>query len=277
MLSLFVSLAVLATLAVSCSATDAPIQQRIALLPDGMTVSWSTTSALSGSPMVMYGLEANLLSMNASGTSSHYASSTTFFHHVELHGLKPNTTYYWQAQAQTKPTPTLHFITQPAMTTPGDGNFSVAIYGDLGIDNSEDTVRLLRQMARGKEVDLFWHVGDLSYADDHSDTTLSYEQIMEGWLYNMTEVWDETPYMSAAPRTHTPNTASPHASFLLPTPLLTPPSSSPILLPPVPVSVQVLPRQPRERGWSQQHRQPAQLHLVPRALPHAVRPVRFVL
>ena len=152
--------AVVATLALSCVATDRPIQQRIALLPDGMTVSWSTESPLDGPPQAFYGLSPNSLTSSAHGFSAHYDSSTTYFHHVELHGLMANTTYYWQVNATTKPSPTLSFMTQPAMKTADDGKFSVAIYGDLGIDNSVDTLRLMRRIARNKEVELFWHVRD---------------------------------------------------------------------------------------------------------------------
>ena len=192
------TLAVLASLALSaCLADDTPIQHRIALLPDGMTVSWSTTGPMSGPPSVGFGLERTVLSSSAAGLTEHYDASVTWFHHVELHGLKANTTYYWTVLNASNKTvsPTLSFKTQPAMETAGDGAFSVAIYGDLGIDNSVDTVNLLRRMARQKAVDLFWHVGDLSYADDHSETTLSYEEIMEGWMHNMTGVWDESPYL----------------------------------------------------------------------------------
>ena len=113
--------AVVACLALTCTASDRPIQHRIALLPDGMTVSWSTDSPLDSRPHALFGLSSNELSSSAYGYSSHYESSTTYFHHVELHGLTANTTYYWQANSTSKPSPMLSFTTQPAMQTADDG------------------------------------------------------------------------------------------------------------------------------------------------------------
>ena len=200
MLSSFV-FAVLVTVLFACCvvADDRPIQHRIALLPGGMSVSWSTVGPMDALPQVRYGLSRSMLDSNKSGITRHYESSTTWFHHVELHGLQPNTSYYWQPIVAKGETPILRFTTAPSEPKAGEGEFSVAIFGDLGVDNgqgSEYTLPHLRQLARSREVDLFWHVGDLAYADDHADTSYTYEQIMEGWFHNMTEgIWTETPYM----------------------------------------------------------------------------------
>jgi phosphodiesterase/alkaline phosphatase D-like protein len=153
---LFLTTLVLLSTFISITADDRPIQHRIALLPDGMTVSWSTTSPLTTLPTVHYGSDRDSLTTNATGFSAHYNSSTTYFHHVEIHGLKPNTTHYWQVVCDAKQSPVLSFHTQPAMEVEGDGKFSVAIYGDLGIDNSVDTLNLLRRIAHHKQVELFW-------------------------------------------------------------------------------------------------------------------------
>ena len=132
----FALVALLIVCSVLVSGDDRPIQQRIALLPDGMTVSWSTVGPMEAAPSARYGLKRTDLSTNVTGITRHYESSTTWFHHVELHGLQPNTTYYWQPITESR-TPVLKFITAPPVPASGEGEFSVAIYGDLGITNSE--------------------------------------------------------------------------------------------------------------------------------------------
>jgi hypothetical protein len=190
-------LLVLLSFAALVVCNDVPIQHRIALLPDGMTVSWSTQGKSTIKPQVRYGTDPTHLDQHENGLSQHYESSTTYFHHVELHGLATNTRYYWQVMTSSNDTksPVHAFYTQPDVSKEA-GTFNVAIYGDMGIDNSDNTLTLLRELADKRQVDLFWHVGDLSYADDHARTDLTYEQIMEGWMNNMTNhIWTETPYM----------------------------------------------------------------------------------
>lgn len=158
---------------------DIPIQHRIALLSDGMTVSWSTHGKADIKPEVRYGLNPNALKTNAKGITTHYKSSTTYFHHVELHELTPDTRYYWQVvtKLNTTNSPIHAFLTQPDVTKGEAGNFSVAIYGDMGIDNSDNTLRLLRDLANKKAVNLFWHVG---YVDCLSNRMSYIDQIH--WL-----------------------------------------------------------------------------------------------
>ena len=168
-----------------------PIQQRIALLPTGMTVSWSTLGPISGLPTVEYGLSSSQLNLTAKGFSLHYDASITHFHHVPLHALHHATRYYWTVTSPANvSSPTLTFVTAPAAgsSTP----YTVAINGDLGIGNSEATLRRLRLLK--PSIDWHWHIGDLSYADDFQATDFSYEEITEGWMDNMTDIWNERPY-----------------------------------------------------------------------------------
>lgn len=147
---------------------DTPIQHRIALLPDGMTVSWSAEGKSDIKPQVKYGTNPNQLHVTVEGITQHYASSKTYFHHVEIHGLAFNTRYYWQVvtKSNTTNSPIHAFTTQPDVNNQ-PGNFSVAIYGDLGIDNSVDTLNLLRNLANKRAVDLFFHVGQFNIHSFH--------------------------------------------------------------------------------------------------------------
>lgn len=196
---------------------DRPIQHRIALLTDGMTVSWSTIGPLENLPSVNYGLSMDKLDLVETGSTLHYNSSDTWFHHVEIHHLKSNTQYFWQVRTNhSKYSPIKSFTTAPNLQSGDAGNFSVAIYGDLGIRNSENTLNLLRDLADDRIVSLFWHIGDLSYADDHDRVNMTYEQVYEGWMYNMTNIWDETPYMFAVGNhesTGGPNTSLSQKNF----------------------------------------------------------------
>ena len=185
---LLVALALLLAV-VSCQPTA--IQRRIALNPTGMTVSWSTAGNTSTAPAVIYGADPNKLNMSATGVTRHYVPSTTWFHHVRITDLLPGTRYYWAVVSE--PQNILTFITAPPTSMPVP--FTTMIYGDLGIDNSVDTLNLLRSLKKAHGYDMIFHVGDLNYADDHADTRYTYEEITEGWMNNMTGIWDEQPYM----------------------------------------------------------------------------------
>jgi len=146
-------------------------------------------------PTVRYGLSADDMSNDAKGESHHYDVSVTWFHHVELHKLQPSTRYYWQVTSPyNESSPILSFKTAPKVGE--EKPFRFMANGDMGIDNSDNTVRRMKAMARN--VDFFWHIGDLNYADDWQayNTPYTYEEITEAWMYNMTDIWNETPYMT---------------------------------------------------------------------------------
>ena len=46
------------------------------------------------------------------------------------------------------------------------GNFSFAVFGDLGVANGEASIAFMNDIASKDEVKLIWHGGDISYADD---------------------------------------------------------------------------------------------------------------
>ena len=198
------SLLVLVALAALFGATAAqsdptPIQQRIALQPGGMSLSWSTLGALDATPSVSYGLSPTALTSAATGWSSHYEPSITHFHHVVLDGLTPSTRYYWQvtSPAGMANATTLSFVTAPAAGT--HRPFTVAINGDMGLVNEDNTVATMKQWVADERIDLFWHVGDLAYADDWQDLHTTYEKVQETWMTLMTPIYSQRPYVSPMP------------------------------------------------------------------------------
>jgi hypothetical protein len=135
-----------------------PVQERIALLPGGMTVSWSTVGPLTTDPSVVYGLSPDQLTGSASGWSSHYDPSLTTFHHVPLPGLTAATRYYWKvASPPTVNSSVLSFTTAPKVgsATP----FSVAINGDMGYKAEAATLAVMKQWVQDGVVDWFYHIG----------------------------------------------------------------------------------------------------------------------
>ena len=191
---LFLVVLACAFLALTSAQTNdsTPIQQRIALQPNGMTVSWSTAGPIDVVPSAAYWTNATKLVMNATGESHHYDPSTTYFHHVVLDDLLPSTTYYWQVTSPADVNSSvLSFTTAPKV---GENKpFTVSINGDMGLVNEDNTVATMKQWV--DRIDLFWHVGDLAYADDWHDLNMTYEGVMETWMGRMTDIWNQRPYM----------------------------------------------------------------------------------
>lgn len=88
-----------------------------------------------------------------------------FFHEVQIGGLKPDTTYYYQIPAAngTTASEVLSFTTARAAGDPRE--FTVAVLNDMGYTNAGGTYKQLIQ-AVDEGVAFAWHGGDLSYADD---------------------------------------------------------------------------------------------------------------
>lgn len=88
---------------------------------------WSSTTY---TPTVRYGLTPAYELGPAVGTSHTLATATGFFHHVELAGLTPNTTYHYQAGNPSAGWSADHtFRTAPA----GAPSFTFTAYGDQGV------------------------------------------------------------------------------------------------------------------------------------------------
>ena len=193
LLLLVLALALAASVSAQSKNDSTPIQQRIALQPNGMTVSWSTIGPIHATPTIVYGTDPSRLSAKESGWTRHYVPSISWFHHVVLNNLQPSTTYYWQVTSPVGVNSSvLSFTTAPKV---GDHKpFVVSINGDMGLVNEDHTVALMKEWV--DRIDLFWHVGDLAYADDWTDLGMSYEEAQETWMGRMTDIWNQRPYMT---------------------------------------------------------------------------------
>ena len=111
-----------------------------------------------------------------------------------LTDLTPSTHYYWRITSpSTVNSTTLSFTSAPVVGS--HVPFTVAINGDMGLVNEDNTVATMKQWVNQGKIDLFWHIGDLAYADDWQELKTTYEKVQETWMSTMTEVWDQTPYM----------------------------------------------------------------------------------
>lgn len=188
----FVVLSVLAGAALSHAANE-PDQLRLAFVPDGMTVSWTTPSSLSGSPQVRYGFSPSSLSQSAEGVSHSYG--TSYFHDVILSDLASMTQYFYQvvADPNSSESAILNFTSG---RTAGDATpFKMMLVGDMGLKNSANTMASLR--IEQNNYDFVMHIGDISYADDYylrpGDT---YENSWTKWQDEMESVTQSKAYMT---------------------------------------------------------------------------------
>lgn len=135
-----------------------------------------------------------------------------YFHEVQIDGLLPSTTYYYQIPAQngTTASPVLSFTTRQA---PGDATpFSVAVLNDMGYTNALGTFEQLYKVV-DEGAAFLWHGGDLSYADDWYSGFLACES---DWpvCYNGTSTElppgdYPTDYNTPLPAGEVPNQGSP--------------------------------------------------------------------
>lgn len=199
-------LAACALLAASVAAdVTVPEQVHIALAgrdaagnPNGMAVSWFTASETPSS--LRYGTGPEALDQLAYGHSKAYLEG--FHHHVVLGPLQPSTTYHFQIFNEHAQSKLFSFVSAPA-PQPSSGKpqagFSVAIFGDMGVVNSEGTYEQLR--AHQDDFDLIWHIGDISYADDwfirglRNLVTFGYEKTYNEYMNMMEPVTAEKPWM----------------------------------------------------------------------------------
>jgi len=190
----------LSFLAAVARALDLPQQIHIAYAggdsitnPDGMTVSWQTLDQTSSS-IVRFGTVSGALDQTANGDSSSY--SATYDHHVTLRNLKPNTRYYYQAGDDAAGwSEELSFVTAP---TDSQYPLTIAIIGDMGTYNSENSIALLNKWASEGSMDFVWHLGDISYADDdftHHPFENNYENVWNSYMNSVQGFTAKYPYM----------------------------------------------------------------------------------
>jgi hypothetical protein len=188
-----------------------PGQIRLALVPNGMIVSWQTLgvppngSNPNTQPSVIYGLSAtSLFSKSIDGNWTVYDTRiplyTSYFYNVKLPNLSPSTTYFYQIEESTEAAASTIYSFESAPAV-GDSNTSlnITIVGDLGHDallsmgDCKRTMDGLQQFLH--TTDFYLHAGDLAYADD---APYDYEMTYNEWQSSMTSVTSVRPYMTIA-------------------------------------------------------------------------------
>lgn len=181
--------------------------------PNEFVAAWYTKDEKASS-MCLYGLSPNELSMASSdGTSITYLENWGTHHRARMTDLIPDSTYYYQCGDADKGMSEVFSF----KSLPKDGNTAplrFGILGDMGwLDSVQRPMRklgditmesnwsavysrnLMEQWKNDGEVDMFYHVGDVGYADDatfHSIATavqFEYEDAYNGymdWIENVT-------------------------------------------------------------------------------------------
>jgi len=148
----------------------------LAYVPNGVNIRYQTPFGLGVAPSVIWGPKQNDLCNKAVGATSTYdrtppcsevsvTQCSQYFHDVQITGLKPGTTYYYQIPAAngTTHSQTMSFKTARAAGTKGE--FSIAVLNDMGYTNAHGThTKLVEAVEDG--IAFAWHGGDISYADD---------------------------------------------------------------------------------------------------------------
>jgi len=103
-------------------------------------------------------------------------------HHVNITGLQGGTKYFYRVGSDVYGwSPQYHFTTGPS----GPQNTSFIFYGDMGVEYSDASIKLIEDMVSKDEVDFLVHNGDISYADN-----LYYDRNGTGYLDWMDTFYD---------------------------------------------------------------------------------------
>jgi len=170
----------------------------------GMTVSWATFADVTDSAVWVGPSKDALELVDTPVSSDSYFSEKgydLFHHHAKVTGLKPRTEYFYKVGSQGDDTYTsdvYSFIT--ARPASDDSTFNVLIYGDLGDgENSVDTIANINKLTSA-DVDLVYHLGDISYADNDflvgsQALGFFYEEVYNKWMNSMMPLMSRIPYM----------------------------------------------------------------------------------
>ncbi|KAG2785820.1 hypothetical protein PC129_g17480 [Phytophthora cactorum] len=169
-----------------------------------MTVSWATFEDVTDSSVWVGSSEDTLELVETPVSSDSYYSDDEydlFHHHATITGLKPRTKYFYKvgSRGDEKYTSEVSsFITARPATD--DSTFNALIYGDLGDGkNSVDTIAAVNKMT-SDDIDLVYHLGDVSYADNDFLTVnqaagFFYEEVYNKWMNSLMPLMSCVPYM----------------------------------------------------------------------------------
>eukprot|EP01035_Chromulina_nebulosa_P020343 gene20343-26406_t len=164
---------------------------------NSIAVSWQTTNNTITS-VVKYGLNSNDYVNEVSGVSSSYYE--TYHHHAVLPDLIPSTTYYYIVGDESGGWSAEYSFVSAPLSSQLRNDFSFAVFADLGSVNGQYTISLVESMK--EDIDLVWHGGDVSYADDsflHKGCLFKfcYEEAWDTYMNEIQSWAAQLPYMVA--------------------------------------------------------------------------------
>jgi len=201
-MKVLLSITLLLTFASASFGEDLPTQVHIALAggdaggnSNGMAVSWNTVKQ-TPTTTVKYGLQAGNYDKSATGTSSAYYE--TFNHHAIMENLSPATEYHYIVGDDTEGWSQDFSFKSAPLSSNLHSNFSFIIYGDLGVYNGDPTRDYINSVK--DKVELVWHAGDASYADDsflHEGCVAKfcYEDTLDTYMKSVEPWTSKLPYM----------------------------------------------------------------------------------
>uniref|UniRef100_A0AAV1UFB2 Purple acid phosphatase n=1 Tax=Peronospora matthiolae TaxID=2874970 RepID=A0AAV1UFB2_9STRA len=169
-----------------------------------MTVSWATFEPVTDSSVWVGTSKLKLELVDTPVSSTSYYSDdeyNLFHHHATVTGLKPHTKYFYKVGclSDDKYTSDISsFVTARPATD--NSSFSVLIYGDLGDGKySADTIASINNLT-SHDIDLVYHLGDISYADNDYLTLdqaagFFYEEVYNKWMNALMPLMSRVPYM----------------------------------------------------------------------------------
>lgn len=184
-----------AFLAATVYADNTPEEVHIALagndgtgISNGMSISWTTDKATASST-VWYGTTSGDLTEVVTGAQASYWAAYT--HKVVLSNLKPASTYYYKCGDNAGGiSQEFTFTTAPT----SDTFFKMAVLGDMGTKNSEESIAYLKTLV--PEVDLYYHIGDVGYADDAVLVLSTFERVWNKYMNAVQDFTAVKPYMT---------------------------------------------------------------------------------
>eukprot|EP01090_Pellita_catalonica_P002048 TRINITY_DN11725_c0_g1_i2.p1 TRINITY_DN11725_c0_g1~~TRINITY_DN11725_c0_g1_i2.p1 ORF type:complete len:448 (+),score=66.84 TRINITY_DN11725_c0_g1_i2:102-1445(+) len=168
---------------------------------DEMVVSWFTLGDPS-SPKVQYYSNATKVVHTLDAQSCTFYAPAGYAHNALLKGLSPHTWYYYRVTtASSSWTPWYRFLTPHPVFSP----FAIPIYGDMGVTQSDGTVKYVTALTDSvlanngyfpgskEQLPFILHVGDFSYADDRPSHL--YEPIWNEFFARISNISRHYPYM----------------------------------------------------------------------------------
>jgi hypothetical protein len=167
-----------------------------------IAISWNTVNNTATST-VKYGTVPGKYDVSVTGSSGAYLE--TFNHHTITENLAPGQIYYYVAGDDLSGWSSEHsFRSAPQEDKK---QFSFLAFADLGVYNGDMSTNYINSIK--DQVDLVWHGGDVSYADDSYThigcfTKFCYEDTIDEYLKKIEPWASKLPYM-VAPGNHEAN------------------------------------------------------------------------